>query len=100
MLPRSIIYADELPSYNKLSKEGYDHRRVHHAAKIYVSGDAHTNSVEGFWSLIKRGINGAYHAVSDKYLQDYLNEYSFRYNRRNNGAAMFGAFLARLVASE
>lgn len=100
VLPRSVVYTDELPSYNKLSQHGYVHRRVHHAAKIYVSGDAHTNSIEGFWSLVKRGINGVYHAVSDKYLQGYLNEYSFRYNRRNSEAAMFGAFLARLVASD
>ena len=54
--------------------KGYKHRRIHHAAKVYVMGDIHTNSVEGFWSLIKRGIGGVYHSVSKKYLQTYLDE--------------------------
>ena len=45
-------------------------------------GDVHTNTIEGFWSLVKRGIGGVYHSVSRKYLQSYLDEYTFRYNRR------------------
>ena len=68
---------------------GYQHRRINHAAKVYVMGDIHTNTIEGFWSLVKRGIGGVYHSVSKKYLQTYLNEYSFRYNRRNSGQPMF-----------
>ena len=51
---------------------GHKHRRIHHAAKVYVMGDIHTNSVEGFWSLIKRGIGGVYHSVSKKYFADLL----------------------------
>ena len=96
VLPKSIIYTDELPSYDHLKELGYVHRRVHHASKVYVDGDKHTNSIEGFWSLVKRGIDGVYHAVSQKHLQAYLNEYAFRYNRRDNGPAMFGAFLSRI----
>ena len=61
---------------------GYRHKRVHHEAKVYVSGDAHTNTLEGFWSLVKRGISGVNHTVSGKYLQTYVDEYAFRYNRR------------------
>ncbi len=61
---------------------GYEHKRIHHSSRVYVVGDIHTNSVEGFWSLIKRGIGGVYHSVSQKYLQSYLDEYSYRYNRR------------------
>ncbi len=99
VLPRSIVYTDELKSYDNLKRMGYEHKRVHHASKVYVMGDAHTNSIEGFWSLVKRGINGVYHAVSDKYLQSYLNEYAFRYNRRNNGAAIFGEVVSRIVPS-
>lgn len=99
VLPKTIVYTDELPSYNKLPKLGYDHRRIHHASKVYVIGDIHTNSIEGFWSLVKRGINGVYHAVSDKYLQNYLDEYAFRYNRRDNPAGMFNAFVSRVVTS-
>ena len=64
--------------------------------RMYVKGSAHTNTIEGFWSLVKRGINGVYHAVSPKYLQSYVNEYSFRYNHRNNEEPMFKAFLNRV----
>lgn len=98
VLPKSIIYTDELNSYNGLKRMGYEHKRVHHASKVYVIGTAHTNSIEGFWSLVKRGINGVYHAVSDKYLQSYLDEYSFRFNRRQNGATIFGEMLSRTVS--
>ena len=97
VLPRSLIYSDEHAAYNPPRSMGYQHRRVHHAAKVYVQGDAHTNTIEGFWSLVKRGISGANHSVSEKYLQSYLNEYAFRYNRRDQEQPMFEAFLGRVV---
>lgn len=53
--------------------------------------------IEGFWSLVKRGISGVYHAVGEDYVQNYVNEYAFRYNRRNGETAMFWNFLDRLV---
>ena len=53
--------------------------------------------IEGFWSLVKRGIGGVNHAVSAKYLQGYLNAYAFRYNRRDQEQPMFEAFLAQIV---
>jgi len=103
VLPESMIYTDELKTYggiealrDKASIEkplGYRHRRINHSAKVYVIGDIHTNSVEGFWSLIKRGIGGVYHSVSQKYLQSYLDEYSFRYNRRDQGNLIFKSIL-------
>ena len=52
-------------------------------------GDVHTNTIEGFWSLVKRGIGGVYHQCPKKYLQTYLDEYSFRYNRRDLGNLIF-----------
>ena len=55
VLQKSMVYTDELPSYDKLSGMGYEHKRVHHASKVYVMGDAHTNTIEGFWSLVKTG---------------------------------------------
>ncbi len=88
---------DEFPSYNKLSMNGYKHERVNHGAKVYVVGNAHTNTIEGFWSLVKRGISGVYHAVGEDYVQNYVNEYAFRYNRRDNMRPMFWGFLDRLV---
>ena len=59
-------------------------------------GDVHTNTVEGFWSLVKRGIGGVYHSVGSNYLQSYLNEYSFRYNRRFDVQPMFTSFLKQV----
>ncbi len=97
VLPASTVYTDELHSYNTLAKgKRYDHRRIHHSSKVYVMGDIHTNTVEGFWSLIKRGLGGVYHSVSQKYLQSYLDEYAFRYNRRDQGNLIFKSVLAKV----
>ena len=97
VLPKSTVYTDEWKGYDGIpyikdadeKPVGYQHRRIHHSSKVYVMGDIHTNSVEGFWSLIKRGIGGVYHSVSRKYLQSYLDEYSFRYNHRRDVQPMF-----------
>ncbi len=59
-------------------------------------GNVHTNTIEGFRSFIKRGIGGVYRSVSQKCLQSYLNEYSFRYNRRNPGNLILTSILARV----
>ncbi len=91
------IYTDEFNAYNPLSVMGFKHGIVPHKEKIFVLGDAHTNTIEGFWSLSKNGIRGTYHAVSNKYLQNYLDEYSFRYNHRKDEAPMFLSFLGRLA---
>jgi transposase len=104
VVPGSVIYTDELGGYSgigtMLDKNGkpmkYRHYRIRHSDRVYVRGHVHTNSVEGFWSLIKRGINGVYHSVSPKYLQSYLDEYSFRYNRRHEGNQQFRAILERV----
>ena len=99
VLPSTVVYTDELKSYDGLNKAGYQHHRIHHAEKVYVSGTVHTNTIEGFWSLVKRGINGVYHGVSAKHLQGYLNEYVYRYNRRNEGQEQFKELLLRSVRS-
>lgn len=99
ILPRSIIYTDEFDAYNSVRRMGYRHRRVHHAAKVYVRGTAHTNTIEAFWSLTKRGIDGVHHAISAKYLQAYLNAYSFRWNHRHDETPMFLQILSRVAAS-
>jgi transposase len=96
VLPKSTVYSDELPSYNRVGRMGYDHRHIHHAAKVYVNGDVHTNTIEGFWSLVKRSIGGAHHAGGAHYLQSYLNEYTFRWNHRSDEQPMFVAFLNRI----
>lgn len=73
---------DEWEGY-KLVKSIYKYGVVNHKEKQYVNGDAHTNTIEGFWSILKRGIIGIYHRVSKKYLQLYVNEFVFRYNTRS-----------------
>ena len=83
-MPASVVFTDEARFYEGLGTMGFDHGRVHHAANIYVSGNAHTNTIEGFWSLTKNGIRGVSHNVSAKYLPLYLNEFSWRFNNRNN----------------
>jgi transposase-like protein len=79
----SLLCADEYRGYDKLSKY-FPLGRVNHGADQYVVGAVHTNTIEGFWSLIKRGIMGTFHKVSPKYLPLYVNEFQFRYNNRNN----------------
>ncbi len=96
ILPESVVFTDEYASYNGLENAGYEHRRINHSAGVYVLGDVHTNTIEGFWSLVKRGIGGVYHNVGKHYLQTYLNEYSFRYNRRDCGNLIFHAILAKV----
>jgi transposase-like protein len=99
VLPKSMVYTDELASYNTLDQHGYQHKRVHHASKVWVLGDVHTNTIEGFWSILKRSINGVYHAVSEKYLQSYINEYAFRYNHRKDEQPMFLTILNKIAVS-
>jgi transposase len=99
VLPSSTVFTDEHAGYTGLEEmEGrhYHHLRIKHNAKVYVMGQVHTQTIEGFWSLVKRGIGGVYHSVSAKYLQSYLDEYSFRYNRRASGNLIFPAMLARV----
>lgn len=98
VMPRSVVFTDEHGGYNPLESLGYPHKRVHHSQGVYVSGDAHTNTIEGFWSLTKNGIRGVYHNVSAKYLQMYLDEYAFRFNRRKalGRHQMFDAFVNRI----
>ena len=96
VLPRTMVFTDDFKSYNGLSARGYTHQRINHSEKVYVNGDVHTNTIEGFWFLIKSGIRGVYHQVGRHYLQTYLNEYAFRYNRRFDVQPMFTSFLHQI----
>jgi len=89
----SKIYTDEHVGYFSLSLK-YDHQSVNHAEKEYVRGDVHTNSIEGFWSNVKRGIKGTYVHVSQKWLQIYLREFEYRHNLRHAPYLMFDCLLA------
>jgi len=65
-----------------LDKEFADHQTVNHGTGEYVRGNAHTNTAEGYFSLLKRGIIGTYHHISQQHLDRYLTEFNFRYNSR------------------
>lgn len=97
VLPGAVVFTDEWAGYNGLTGRGYQHHRINHSAKVYVAGDVHTNTIEGFWSLVKRGLAGVYHNVGRNYLQSYLNEYAFRYNRRHDFQPMFTSFLHQIT---
>src|SRR4051794_34723888 len=98
VLPSSTVFTDEWPSYKGLGRRSHRHHRIKHAEKVYVSGNVHTQTIEGFFSNLKRGIAGNYHSVSSKWLQSYLNEYAWRYNERNNSRAMFTTLLDRAAS--
>ena len=85
----SLLCTDEHRGYVDLWKLA-NHRVIAHSAGQYVNGAVHTNTIEGFWSIIKRGIMGTFHKVSRKYLPLYVAEFEFRYNNRMN-ADIFGA---------
>ncbi len=80
----SLIATDESRAYKGLRRAGFPHGSVNHEAGQYVIGAVHTNTIEGFWSIFKRGIVGSFHKVSAKYLPLYVAEFQFRYNNRNN----------------
>ncbi|HEV2990892.1 MAG TPA: IS1595 family transposase [Candidatus Angelobacter sp.] len=100
ILPASTVFTDEWTGYHGLDSKGYQHKRINHAEKIYVTWDGtdkiHTQTIDGFWSLAKNGIRGVYHNVGKHYLQTYLNEYSFRYNRRFDEQPMFTSFMNQI----
>lgn len=79
----ATVYTDEHMPYRTLPKLGYAHLTVNHGVKEFVNGMAYTNTVESFWSHLKRGIDGIYHHVSPQHLQKYCDEYSYRWNTRN-----------------
>jgi transposase-like protein len=100
VLPESVLFTDEHEAYVKGGREYREHHRIKHSAKIYVEGNVHTNTIEGFWSLVKRGLAGTYHNVSHEYLQSYLDEYVFRFNRRDGREPIFWAILDRVGKSD
>ena len=97
--PGSVLHTDEGAYYRRLVNDGWQHRTVNHRERVYVSGDVHTNTIEGFWMLVKTGLAGSHHYASAKWLQGYLNEYVWRYNNREHrdGVAGPAQFLLLLL---
>jgi transposase len=84
----SILYTDEWGGYHTLA-DTYEHRTIRHRDRIYVDGLTHTQTVEGFFGLLKNAIRGVHHGVSEQWLQGYLNEYAWRWNNRGDRNTMF-----------
>jgi len=102
---KSSVMSDEWWAYKKLHL-AYKHKFVQHGAYEYVNGEIHTNTIEGYWSQLKKSIRGIYHWVSRKHIQFYCYESDFRYNERNTSISMKfqevikGTFGKRLMYKE
>lgn len=81
----SKVYTDDAPAYSGLNR---DHETVKHSISEYVRDQAHTNGIESFWALMKRGYHGTYHHMSPKHLDRYVNEFAYRHNVREVDTAM------------
>ncbi len=98
IVPGSALFTDELPSYVEVGKE-YVHQVINHAEE-YVRGNVHTNSIENFWSLLKRGLKGTYVSVEPFHLFRYLDEQSFRFNtRKSNDQGRFMQAMSSIVGN-
>ncbi len=89
----SLVATDQYVGYKHLNRFNYRHETVDHVQGEYVRGEVHTQNLDSFWALLKRGIIGTYHNVSKKYLPLYLAEFQFRHNNRDN-ADIFGETIA------
>lgn len=93
----AIIMTDNYRGYKAIGKLYKEHQTVNHETEEYVNGSAHTNTIEGFWSMLKRTIKGTHIHVSGKHLQKYVDEVAFRYTHRNNQDIMFDIILKRIA---
>jgi transposase len=92
VVPGSMLFTDDYHAYRTLVGK-YHHRRIRHSAKVYVAGDVHTQTIEGFFGLFKTGVRGTHHAISKRWLPSYLNEWVWRYNHRHSDEAQYRLLL-------
>ncbi len=92
----NVVITDEFSGYNRLKRTNHLHFTIDHQ-EAFTDGFVHTNNIESFWATLKRGILGIYHHVSADYLQNYVNEFCFRYNNRKNN--MFDMVLSQAILS-
>lgn len=92
----SRLITDDYGVYKKAPRIGLFHDTICHSKKEYVKDDIYTNTIEGFWSQMKRSIHGTYHSVSRKYLQSYVDEFSYYYNHRFSSVPVFYSLLSQL----
>ena len=96
--PGAKLMTDQYAGYKNVGRL-YEHSTVNHSHLEYVAGLTHTNSIENFWSLFKRGLVGSFHQISEKHLDRYLNEFCFRFNARNDHD-LFGVTVKNLLAGK
>lgn len=95
----SNVYTDEFRSY--LNMQDQNHFTVNHSVGKYVDGLAHTNGIESFWSMLKRGYHGTYHNMSHKHLHRYINEFVGRHNiRQNDTIDQMAILFSRMVGKK
>ena len=94
-----MIITDEWPAYNGIKDHDTDHQTINHSIKEWVRGNIHTNSIENVWSILNRSIIGAYHKVTAKHLDAYLDELEWRFNNREN-PYLFRDTLQKLIGAE
>lgn len=92
----SRLITDDYTIYKKVGRIGLFHDSINHLKGKYVNGDIHTNTIEGFWSQLKRSIDGTYHAISPKHLQSYVDEFAYHWNSRSFSTSVFHNLLSRL----
>jgi transposase-like protein len=94
----ATIVTDQHAGYVGLDAAGYEHIRINHSVGEYVRDMAHTNGIESFWALLKRGHYGIYHYMSAKHLHRYINEFAFRHNTAHSGTMAFvNSTIARML---
>ena len=91
--------SDELKSYLGIADHNTRHETVNHSEEIWVVGDVHTNGIKNAWSLFKRSIIGAFHKMSEKHMDRYLEEFEWRFNNRKN-PHIFMNTLRRMVQTD
>ncbi len=100
VLPGSMIFTDDWGGYDPLSRDSrYTHRRINHSQRVYVSGEVHTQTIEGFFGHFKTDVRGTHHHISTRWLPGYLNEWVWKWNHRDDDRAMFRSLLDSAASS-
>lgn len=93
-----MVFTDDWNGSSGLTKNGtYRNRRINHSARIDVAGPVHTQTIEGFFWHFKTDVRGTHHSISTKWLPDYLNEWVWKWNHRDDDEAMFHSLVARFA---
>ena len=95
--PDATLYTDDWTLYSSLGRSFAAHHRIRHKDGIYADGHIHTQTIEGFFGNVKRGLSGVQHSVSRKWLELYVREFAFKYNHRNDAEPMFKLFLRNVT---